>query len=149
MNMGACTVVIMRKGTKRRPGATGIALARIRGQVGMSQRQLAEASGVHFTTIANLERGTQEGADLKTVERLAKALGVSVADLAETSGVAAIEPLIQAFLQSDWGRVTKAEDDELDWLRALPGIFWRGIRPEPEALHLIIMAHRKGRPPKP
>lgn len=43
----------------------------------MSQERLAEVAGVHRNTIANLETNRAEGISLRTVEALAKALGVT------------------------------------------------------------------------
>jgi transcriptional regulator with XRE-family HTH domain len=55
------------------------ALARFRLQAALSQRELAQQSGVSHPTIARLERGTD--AHPRTVRRLAEALGVKPADL--------------------------------------------------------------------
>ena len=63
-------------------GFTGAALlgrelARERARAGLTQRELAEASGVRQETISRLERGHANPA-LGTVERLARALGLTV-----------------------------------------------------------------------
>jgi transcriptional regulator with XRE-family HTH domain len=49
----------------------------------LSQRELAELSGVHYVTIANLEStpGAVPRANLETLTKLAAALAVSVAEL--------------------------------------------------------------------
>jgi len=48
----------------------------------MSQAKLAEILGVHPTYISGIERGVRN-MNLKNIERLAKALGVSVRDLVD------------------------------------------------------------------
>lgn len=51
-----------------------------RTRVGISQRQLAEAAGVHYNTVSRIERGRHR-ASVDTLERLAIALDVPVAAL--------------------------------------------------------------------
>ncbi len=60
----------------------GICLRKIREQASLSLRQLAEQSGVDFSTIHRIEKG-DESPRFATLEKLAKALGVSVRDLIE------------------------------------------------------------------
>lgn len=57
-----------------------------RQELGLSQEQLAELSGLHRTYISSIERGARNvGVD--NIERIARALGRSVADLfAENAG---------------------------------------------------------------
>ena len=57
-------------------------LAEARRARGFTQEQLAAASGVHRVTIARLETGAV-APNLKTLERLAVALGVSIDRLIE------------------------------------------------------------------
>ena len=47
----------------------------------MSQRALADAAGVHYVTIANLERGKALVPHVRTISGLARALGFTVPDL--------------------------------------------------------------------
>lgn len=56
---------------------------------GMSQRQLSVRSGLTERTIGALERGEQTDPQLSTLEALAAALGVTVADLIATTTPAA------------------------------------------------------------
>ena len=49
-------------------------------QQGFSLRTLAEKSGVHFVSLAKMEAGTLDPR-LSSVQRVAKALGVSVSEL--------------------------------------------------------------------
>ncbi len=58
----------------------GIRVKEIRLDKKMSQGDLAKILGVHPTYISGIERGVRNMA-LKNIEKLAKALGVKVADL--------------------------------------------------------------------
>jgi transcriptional regulator with XRE-family HTH domain len=51
----------------------------------LTQEALGHASGLHPTEVSRLERSTRD-ARLSTVERLARALGVSAADLLREPG---------------------------------------------------------------
>jgi transcriptional regulator with XRE-family HTH domain len=55
-------------------------MAEVRRAKGMTQEQLANASGVHRVTIARFECGTVTP-KLSTVERLAAALGVPIDEI--------------------------------------------------------------------
>lgn len=56
-------------------------LAEVRRAHGMTQEQLAAASGVHRVTIARIERGYGNTCTLDTISRLAAALGVTIDEL--------------------------------------------------------------------
>ena len=53
----------------------GLNLKRYRSEKGLSQERLAELSGLHRTYISDIE-GFRRNASLKTVQRLADALGI-------------------------------------------------------------------------
>jgi transcriptional regulator with XRE-family HTH domain len=55
-------------------------LHRLRIKVGLSQEQLAQAAGMHRTTIGRLERG-QSGMSVERLPDLAAALGLEPRDL--------------------------------------------------------------------
>lgn len=57
-------------------------MAQVRQAHGMTQEQLAEATGVHRVTIARIETG-DVSPKAETLKRLADALGVLVDDLIE------------------------------------------------------------------
>jgi len=57
-----------------------------RTKLGMTQEELAERANINRSYLASLERG-RRNTTLKTVEMLAKALGVSISDLVSSSGV--------------------------------------------------------------
>ncbi len=62
---------------------TGEKVRRMRRGSAMTQQQLAEAAGVSPSTIVAIERGDRPNPHPGTLGKLAKALGVSPADLLE------------------------------------------------------------------
>lgn len=58
----------------------GQRLRKLRTQKGVSQEKLAELADLHRTYVSGVERG-ERNISLVNIERLAKALGVSMADL--------------------------------------------------------------------
>jgi len=58
----------------------GMRLKELRRERALSQRELAQLSGVSYDAIAKLERGRRE-AQPRTVRRLAEALGVEPGEL--------------------------------------------------------------------
>jgi transcriptional regulator with XRE-family HTH domain len=63
----------------------GANLRRRRQAASLSQEQLADLSGFHFTEISRLERGVREPR-LSTIVRLARALGLTPAELLDGIG---------------------------------------------------------------
>lgn len=139
----------MPKGTRKRPSVLGKNLRRLRQRVEMTQRALGERSGVHFVSIARLESGEQQSADTPTIERLARALGVRQAELieAENGGgwIASVEPVIKEYLDSTLAQTQEPSEEELSWLRSLPGAFWFGAPPSAESIALLVQSYRKRR----
>jgi transcriptional regulator with XRE-family HTH domain len=66
--------------TSKIQAAFGDHLRKIRGVVGFSQEKLAEIAGLHRTYVSSVERG-ERNVSLETIERLAIALGCSMASL--------------------------------------------------------------------
>lgn len=60
--------------------ALGRRIRALREQLDISQEQLAERAGLHWTYVSGIERG-RRNPGLNTLGRLAKALRVSLADL--------------------------------------------------------------------
>jgi len=58
----------------------GKAIRRRRRELDLSQEQLAERSGLHRNYISGIETGVRNPS-LKNIERLAKALNISISDL--------------------------------------------------------------------
>ncbi len=66
--------------TSKIQAAFGNHLRKIRGNVGISQEKLAEIAGLHRTYVSSVERG-ERNVSLETIERLAIALGCTMASL--------------------------------------------------------------------
>ena len=64
----------------------GRAIQLRRAEVGLTQEELAARAGINRTYLGDLERGARNVA-LRNVERLAKALDVSIASLFEKYGI--------------------------------------------------------------
>ncbi len=58
----------------------GHAVRKRRMELGLSQESLAERAELHRTYIADIERGVRN-LSLRNIEKLAQALGMSIADL--------------------------------------------------------------------
>lgn len=63
----------------------GRAVRRRRMELGLSQETLAERADLHRTYVADIERGVRN-VSLKNIEKLARALDVSIADLFGITG---------------------------------------------------------------
>jgi transcriptional regulator with XRE-family HTH domain len=62
--------------------ALGLAVRELRKRTGLSQEQLAHASGLHPTYISGIERGLRNPS-WRSIGRLCEALGATIAELAE------------------------------------------------------------------
>ena len=62
-------------------------LRRRRKDAGLSQRQLGDLSGVHFTTIARIETGDVSEPEGSTLDALAKALGCDRSELSPAHSI--------------------------------------------------------------
>src|SRR5947207_14659639 len=69
----------------------GASVRSLRFRLGISQEELAERADLHRTYIAGIERGARN-VTLKSMDKLAKALGVSPASLLDPAGNLAIQP---------------------------------------------------------
>lgn len=65
----------------------GYKIREVREAKKMTQKELAEASGISRTTISQLENGTSRITTTQTLSKIAKALGVSVDKLFFDEGV--------------------------------------------------------------
>ena len=128
-------------------------LKRIRAERGMSQRRLEELSGVARAVITRLEGGLQDDANLGTLEDLARALDSSVEELIAPqlgeSEAAEIRDLIDEFAQQEAGEIDGrepmiyAQPEEIEWLRRLPSIVWKGCPPTLELLAGFVQGYRR------
>lgn len=62
----------------------GERIKKLRLELGLSQQELARKAGVRRPTISELESGKQQGLNVDTARRLARALGVGIDYLAGT-----------------------------------------------------------------
>lgn len=64
----------------------GVAIKQRRAELGISQEELAFRSGLHRTYISDIERGTRNPS-LENIEKLAKALEISISTLFANYGI--------------------------------------------------------------
>ncbi|MGW5556008.1 GNAT family N-acetyltransferase [Micromonospora sp. NPDC003944] len=106
----------------------GLALRALRRRADLSQRQLAERSGVPQPTLARIESGRAVDPRLRTVERLVRAAGgqLTIGIPAPTSGTADLTPVPHDDMRDQGGRRYPAHLDvwpvhePRDW----PGAWW-------------------------
>jgi two-component system response regulator len=81
--------------------AFGNAVKEKRLELGLSQEDLAEGSGLHRTYVSDVERGTRN-LSIESIEKLARALKLSVSSLFERAGNGATsERLVEILLVED------------------------------------------------
>lgn len=125
-----------------RPSVQGCNLARLRNLRGMSQRELAKASGVHAVQIANLERGAAQEMTRDNLERLATALGVGVPEITELKVEIIEAPAIDAYLRSDYAKDDRPTDEEVALLKSrAPAVFF-GLDENSKAISALLAALR-------
>ena len=111
----------------------GTKIKQLRMARGWSSVQLSEESGVSRAYLWQLERGGKEHPSLQILEKLAKALGVTVAEFSDVSQDQSsgkpLPPGLTAFIQKRGKElgVTKGDAD------VLGGIHFRGVQPQDPA----------------
>jgi len=65
----------------------GVAIKTQRTSLGISQEELAHRAGLHRTYISDLERGARNPS-IESIEKIARALQISLAKLFEQAGMA-------------------------------------------------------------
>lgn len=93
----------------------GLAIKNWRARSGISQEELAWRAGLHRSYVADIERGARN-ASLQTIEKLAKALRISLSALfSPLSTTPEAEPEDdRAMAKSDGADILLVEDDERD-----------------------------------
>lgn len=101
---------------------------------GLTQADLARLAGVDNTYISQLERGKRPNVGLATLERIAQALGVTVADLNSL-----VPPQTIFDVLPDEAKLFYGSPDALPWLKIVPELAKADITPEMllEAISLI------------
>lgn len=126
------------------PTALGEALVAIRKQVGLTQETLAAKSRIARTVIARIESGQSQEPDLRTVQALARALGVSAsALLGEEEAVDTVD-LVRRYEASDEGRRLPLREEERAWLLSRSPMLWTGLPPTPATVAVLVRALRTG-----
>jgi transcriptional regulator with XRE-family HTH domain len=111
---------------------------------GLSQRALAELSGVARSTIAAIELGWHKEVKIETLRRLAEAMDIDIYRLAVGGGAETNQrACVERFLGSFWAQ--SPTEDEVNWLLNLPSISWRGRSPTEVTCALLIAALRSTR----
>jgi transcriptional regulator with XRE-family HTH domain len=111
---------------------------------GWSSGELSEKSGVSRAYLWQLERGGKEHPSLQVLERLAKTLGVSVADFSDMpqiqSSAKPAPPGLVAFLQKKSRELGVTQSD----VDVMKGIHFRGAQPSaPEDWELLFLFLKK------
>jgi transcriptional regulator with XRE-family HTH domain len=130
------------KNAIHRPSQLGVALKRHREAARLTQRALAERAGIHYTSVAKIEAGLAQDAELTTLKKLAKALDCRVVDLSDAGEIAPIDSLLDEYLKSPWKDEDRPTKEEIASLRLLPGIVFVGMASTPKAIHYLLEAAR-------
>jgi len=124
--------------------ALGINMRRLRDRANISQDALAEKASLSRGTIAQIETFRAKATRYETIERLAKALGVTVRELTSMpQGEGPADPYIKEFLESPLAKQLQLTDNEKRWLGSLPGISWMGDAPTPMTFFYMVEALRR------
>lgn len=123
----------------------GQRLVEMRRSAGMGAAELARRSGVGRSTIHRIESGEQTSASLRTIERLARALGRDPAELAApVSQRVPLGQIVDEWLELEERRpITRPTAEEIEWLRSLPEAIWVGMPPSPDVLGALVEVRRR------
>lgn len=134
---------------KRTVPPLGRNVRRLREAKGWSQPELADRAGLARPTIARVELGYATATTLETAERLAEALGVTLDELTSDpdlqAGAVSMAPLVEAFIASGLAQQLPggpATEEELEWARSIPVVYFGGSPPGPMSIYHLILARR-------
>lgn len=105
-----------RTGTKLAPDIKtpfGERVRRLRERAGLSQRDLARASGVSAVYLGTIERA-EKGASIETIEKLARGLGVEPAELLRFDAPAGSPDPVEKLARKIVGLARGANESKLD-----------------------------------
>ena len=134
---------------KKTTSPIGDALQRARKRSGMSQHQLADASGVARITISAIELGKHPSIRSSPAEKLAKSLGMSAGELlqmgqspATVGKISEVDALLKAYAELKQGTVMVASGGEEAWLRQQLANWSDGRTPTVTSVLFLLLAHR-------
>lgn len=110
----------------------------VRQAKGMTMQELGEKAGMHYTTVAKLEK-SQRGLKLSYLAAIANALGVKPVELvggAPTIMPVRMVPLVSNGAVSNWSDAISDPIGTVPALAGGPNAF--GLLPEPSALDLVV-----------
>lgn len=95
---------------------------------------LAEKAGIHRNTLAYIEEGKSRPT-LKTLAKLAGAIGVDLGRLLGRSGTSSGAALADRFERSDFANLPDVTADDIEWLRSASIVEWLGDEPSDDAIY--------------
>ena len=122
----------------------GEKIVRLRNEKGLSSVELAKATGLSRGYLWQLETGGKDNPSLDILQKLAGALGVTVAELSETASPACVEPGLPPSL----AKFLKKRARELGVLKPdveiMKRVSFRGKQPDnPEDWELLFLFLKK------
>ena len=116
-------------------------IRRLRERAGLTQVELAHKAGLARDSIQKLEHGKWKDVGIGVLVDIAAALGCSLEELAEISTDRA-SVFVDKFLAGPGAMAASVTPAEIEWLRSLPEIIWRGNAPTDTTILHLILAHR-------
>ena len=94
----------------------GTLLHERRSKLGLSTRQLEQASGVDDTSIIRLERGALQRPTMDKLDKLATALGLAIEDVLATAGLTRPDglPSLRPYLRAKYPQLPRQAEAEVD-----------------------------------
>ena len=102
-----------------------------------SMDALAEKATIHRNTLAYIEEGKTRPT-LKTLAKIASAIGVELGRLLGKSGTSSGAALAERFLESSYAALPDVTADDIEWLRSASVVEWLGEEPPDSALYQAI-----------
>lgn len=127
----------------RRPSGFGTNVKRLREARSLTQEELADLAGVARPTVTEIETGGAPNPREVTRQALAKALGVSVSELARaTEPNREMAEAVSDYVASPYAAIDRPQFEELTRLKRVEVAQWTGRKPSPESIHHVLLALR-------
>lgn len=114
---------------------------RARKALGMTQHELAAASGLSRSTIAQIENARYSSLSLASLEAISAAVSVSEVELLRNDESPSPHA-IEAFRTSPWFATQKPSESELKALESACALLWRSADPSPNVLAALLQVMR-------